>query len=117
MATAIDPICQMDVDTENPPGGQSEHEGTTYYFCAPGCKVAFDKEPEKYVSEAHGHDDHEGHDHGAHDEHESHDDHQGHDHAHGAGGHTHGHHMPEKGPESAPAANKPGFFARLFGKK
>ena len=134
MATAIDPICQMDVDTENPPGGQSEHEGTTYYFCAPGCKVAFDKEPEKYVSEAHDHGDHEGHDHGeheghdhgAHDDHESHDepaghdDHAGHDdddHGHGPGGHTHGHHMPEPAAESAPAASKPGFFARLFGKK
>jgi len=76
MATAIDPICKMDVDTDNPPGGQSEHDGTTYYFCAPGCKVAFDKEPEKYLAEAesdgHDHDDH-GHDH---DEH----DHDGHDH-------------------------------------
>ncbi len=139
MATAIDPICQMDVDTENPPGGQSEHEGTTYYFCAPGCKVAFDKEPEKYVSEAHDHGDHEGHDHGeheghdhgeheghdhgAHDDHESHDepaghdDYAGHDDDHGPGGHSHGHHMPEQEPETAPAASRPGFFARLFGRK
>ena len=51
MATAIDPICKMDVDTDNPPGGQSEHQGTAYYFCAPGCKVAFDKEHEKYLPE------------------------------------------------------------------
>ena len=51
MATAIDPICRMEVDTDNPPGGQSEYQGTSYYFCAPGCKVAFDKEPEKYLSE------------------------------------------------------------------
>ena len=147
MATAIDPICQMDVDTDNPPGGQSEHEGTTYYFCAPGCKVAFDKEPEKYVSEAHNHDDHEGHDHGEHGDHEGHDhgghdEHEGHDepaeaandgpaeaahddhadhddhgHDHGPGGHSHGHHMPEKPAETATAAKRPGFFARLFGKK
>ena len=75
MATAIDPICQMDVDTDNPPGGQSEHDGTAYYFCAPGCKVAFDKEPEKYLSESQG--EHEGHDH------EDHEGHEGHDH----GGH------------------------------
>ena len=122
MATAIDPICQMDVDTDNPPGGQSEHEGTTYYFCAPGCKVAFDKEPEKYVSEAH---DHEGHDHAGHDGHEghdepaeaAHDDHDDHGHDHGPGGHSHGHHMPERPAETAPAAKRPGFFARLFGKK
>ena len=101
MATEIDPICQMDVDTDNPPGGQSEYNGGTYYFCAPGCKIAFDKEPEKYLaagSDSHG--DH-GHDHG---------------HDHGPGGHSHGHHMPER-EESSSQAHKPGFFARLFGKK
>lgn len=52
MAMAIDPICKMVVDTGNPPGGQSEHQGTTYYFCAPGCKVAFDREPGKYLLQA-----------------------------------------------------------------
>ena len=133
MATAIDPICQMDVDTDNPPGGQSEHNDKIYYFCAPGCKVAFDKEPEKYMSEAHGeyedhedheghdHGDHEGHDHGAQESHDSHDDYNDHDnhgdHDHGPGGHSHGHHMPERPAASGPAAKKPGFFARLFGKK
>ncbi len=135
MATAIDPICKMDVDTDNPTGGQSEHDGTTYYFCAPGCKVAFDKEPEKYLAEAEsaGHDDHESHghdhdDHGDHGGHEGHDDdsdhedHGGHEdhghdeHDHGPGGHSHGHHMPEREEGAAPAS-KPGFFARLFGKK
>ena len=92
MATAIDPICKIDVDTDNPPGGQSEHEGTNYYFCAPGCKAAFDKEPEKYLAEdgveTSGHDDH-GH---------------GHSHEGGHGG-------------DRQSENKPGFFARLFGKK
>ena len=51
MATAIDPICKMEVDTENPLGGQSEYQGTTYYFCAPGCKKAFEQEPKKYLSD------------------------------------------------------------------
>ena len=88
MATAIDPICQMDVDTDSPPGGQSEHEGTAYYFCAPGCKVAFDKEPEKYLGDA-------GTGSGEPD---------GHGHADGNGGHD----QP---------ASRPGFLARLFGKK
>ena len=50
MATAVDPICHMDVDTDSPPGGQSEYKGTAYYFCAAGCKVAFDKDPEKYAA-------------------------------------------------------------------
>ena len=49
MATAIDPICQMKVDTDNPPGGSSEYQGTTYYFCTPGCKVAFEKDPESHL--------------------------------------------------------------------
>ena len=50
MATAIDPVCLMEVDTENPSGGQSEYQGTTYYFCGPGCKVAFDRDPEHVLS-------------------------------------------------------------------
>jgi YHS domain-containing protein len=50
MAKAIDPICKMEVDTDNPPGSQSGYQGTTYYFCAPGCKRAFDQDPEKYLS-------------------------------------------------------------------
>ena len=50
MATAIDPICKMEVDTDNPNGGSSEYNGTSYYFCATGCKVAFDAEPEKYLA-------------------------------------------------------------------
>ena len=50
MAIAIDPVCLMEVDTENPPGGQSEHQGAVYFFCGPGCKVAFDRDPEHVLS-------------------------------------------------------------------
>ena len=42
---AIDPVCKMEVDPENA-AAKAEHQGQTYYFCAPGCKVAFDKDPE-----------------------------------------------------------------------
>jgi YHS domain-containing protein len=28
----------------------SEYKGKTYYFCAKGCKLAFDKNPDKYVA-------------------------------------------------------------------
>ncbi|MBM3925194.1 MAG: YHS domain-containing protein [SAR202 cluster bacterium] len=47
---AIDPVCKMEVDISNTPGGKSEHGGKAYYFCAPGCKRAFDKEPQKYAA-------------------------------------------------------------------
>ena len=48
--TAEDPVCHMQVDTKNPTGGTHEHEGQTYYFCGPGCRVAFSKDPGSYLS-------------------------------------------------------------------
>ncbi|MCK9406351.1 MAG: YHS domain-containing protein [Methanothrix sp.] len=47
---AIDPICKMTVD-EKTAKFKSEYKGKTYYFCAPGCKKAFDENPEKYLGE------------------------------------------------------------------
>ena len=49
---AEDPVCHMRVNTKNPPGGTHEHKGQTYYFCGPGCRVAFSKDPEGYLSGA-----------------------------------------------------------------
>lgn len=46
---AKDPVCGMDVD-ENKAVATSEYKGEKYYFCAVGCKKAFDSEPEKYLS-------------------------------------------------------------------
>lgn len=50
-----DPVCGMDIDPQKA-AGKSEYQGETYYFCSPGCKQAFDKEPEKYADkpERHG---------------------------------------------------------------
>ncbi len=48
--TAVDPVCHMDVDTQDPPGGTTEHDGATYYFCGPGCNHAFRKDPQGYLS-------------------------------------------------------------------
>jgi YHS domain-containing protein len=45
---AIDPVCKMEVDVETA-AAKTEHEGETYYFCAPGCKAAFEKDPQKYL--------------------------------------------------------------------
>ena len=56
---SIDPICKMEVD-EKSAAATSEYKGKTYYFCAPGCKTAFDKEPEKYLGDHKGHE-HHGH--------------------------------------------------------
>jgi Cu+-exporting ATPase len=46
--TFKDPVCGMDVTPETA-AGHSEYNEQTYYFCSPGCKRSFDKEPEKYV--------------------------------------------------------------------
>lgn len=48
--TEVDPVCSMDVDIKNPPGGEYEHEGKIYYFCGPGCRVAFSKDPNAYLT-------------------------------------------------------------------
>ena len=48
MAQAIDPVCNMTVDTETAKH-TSQYQGNTYYFCAPGCKAAFEKDPTQYV--------------------------------------------------------------------
>lgn len=45
---AIDPVCKMDVD-EKSTEYRGEYQGKTYYFCAPGCKRAFEADPEKYL--------------------------------------------------------------------
>nr|MBI3611856.1 heavy metal translocating P-type ATPase [Nitrospirota bacterium] len=41
---AIDPVCGMTVDEQKAPA-TAVHKGTTYYFCAPGCKRTFEKDP------------------------------------------------------------------------
>ena len=45
---AKDLVCGMTVN-EKKAAAKSEYKGNTYYFCARGCKVAFDKDPEKYI--------------------------------------------------------------------
>ena len=57
---AVDPICKMDVDPTTAQWS-SEHDGKTYYFCAPGCKQTFDQDPAKWAGK--GDDMHAGHDH------------------------------------------------------
>ena len=44
----LDPVCLMDVDPATA-RWSSEYNGRTYYFCAPGCKKAFEREPTAYV--------------------------------------------------------------------
>ena len=45
---ATDPVCGMQVNP-NVAQHRSEYQGKTYYFCAPGCKKAFDADPAKYL--------------------------------------------------------------------
>lgn len=46
--TAVDPVCGMSV-----PAVESslhvEHQGAPVYFCSPGCRAAFRKDPERYA--------------------------------------------------------------------
>jgi YHS domain-containing protein len=52
-----DLVCGADIKVSEA-AAVSEFNGSTYYFCCPGCKHAFDREPEKYlapVAPAHTH--------------------------------------------------------------
>ena len=44
---ARDPVCGMTVDRKT--ALSSEWNGTTYYFCGPGCKARFEGDPERYL--------------------------------------------------------------------
>lgn len=57
---AKDPVCKMECD-EKTTTIKSEYKGKTYYFCAPGCKKAFDAEPEKYLDNNQKESGHTGH--------------------------------------------------------
>jgi xanthine dehydrogenase accessory factor len=46
---AIDPVCQMEVEVSTA-RWIAEHEGETYYFCAPGCKTTFEKDPAAFLA-------------------------------------------------------------------
>jgi len=70
---AIDPVCGMEVDPKTAKWSY-EYEGKMYYFCAPGCKTSFEKNPKKYLGHEHGHGEH-GHGEHGHDEHGHHEHH------------------------------------------
>lgn len=49
VAAALDPVCGMTVpaDASSRP---YEYEGVTYYFCCPGCRRSFERDPSAYLS-------------------------------------------------------------------
>lgn len=44
----VDLVCGMTVDAV-PANRPFEYQGTTYYFCAMGCRIAFEKDPESFI--------------------------------------------------------------------
>jgi Cu+-exporting ATPase len=48
MATEIDPVCGMEVDTTTSLLSY-EYDGKTYWFCGTGCLLEFKDDPEKYL--------------------------------------------------------------------
>jgi xanthine dehydrogenase accessory factor len=51
-ATAIDPVCGMEV-TADESSRPFEYEGETYYFCCPGCRASFAADPDAYLRSIH----------------------------------------------------------------
>jgi xanthine dehydrogenase accessory factor len=46
----IDPVCGMIVAADES-GRPYDHGGTSYYFCCPGCRYAFEQDPTKFLVE------------------------------------------------------------------
>ena len=46
----LDPVCLMDVDPASA-RWKSEYGGRTFFFCSPGCKKSFDRNPQEYLEE------------------------------------------------------------------
>jgi len=49
MPMVKDLVCGMTIDSETA-AGKSEYQGATYYFCSPGCKRSFDRDPQAYIA-------------------------------------------------------------------
>ena len=43
-----DPVCGMEV-SGNTATAKTDFQGKTYYFCAEGCRKAFEADPQKYL--------------------------------------------------------------------
>jgi xanthine dehydrogenase accessory factor len=50
VAQVIDLVCGMSVVAEKS-NRPFEYEDTTYYFCAPGCRTAFEKDPTSFINQ------------------------------------------------------------------
>jgi len=48
VASAIDPVCGMEVEIANA-RHHSNFEGRTFYFCCPACKRSFERNPQEYL--------------------------------------------------------------------
>jgi len=46
----LDPVCLMDVDPATA-RYSLEYVGRTFYFCSPGCKKSFERDPQSYLDE------------------------------------------------------------------
>ena len=47
--SAVCPVMGTKIPDVTNAAGKSVYKGKTYYFCCPGCKPQFDKNPAKYV--------------------------------------------------------------------
>jgi Cu+-exporting ATPase len=48
-----DLVCGMEIDRDSA-AATYEYKGKTYYFCNPGCRDTFARDPEKYVPQEEG---------------------------------------------------------------
>lgn len=50
MATVVDPVCGMQLDSSQA-AAQTVYQGKAYYFCSTECRRLFEETPQDYVSD------------------------------------------------------------------
>jgi len=47
-ATAVDPVCKMEIEVKTAQY-KTSYQGQTYYFCSSDCRQAFEKAPQSHL--------------------------------------------------------------------
>ena len=45
-----DPVCGMELRSNDADGGSAQYQDQTFFFCSPECRDAFSEDPARYVA-------------------------------------------------------------------
>jgi P-type Cu+ transporter len=48
---SVDPVCGMNVNEAEAPGGKANYAGQQFFFCSTFCRKNFELDPAKYIGQ------------------------------------------------------------------